>query len=102
SDEEARIIAMRKGGDYKNSRSFPGLKTPFDANEDQISAERFPLLRFWNSWTDASSIWDAIREIDSPYKLHGGVCMSGDFMNQSYLLEAWDALTPLDCWVDIY
>jgi len=101
TDEEARIIAMRKGGDYKGSRSFPGLKTPFENNADQISAERFPLLRFWNSWTDASSIWDAIREIDSPYKLYGGICMSGDFMNQSNLLEAWDALTQLDFWVDI-
>ncbi|RKI97240.1 twin-arginine translocation signal domain-containing protein [bacterium D16-34] len=101
TDEEAWWIAERKGGDYKSSRSYPGLKTPFEANEDQISAERFPLLRFWNSWTDASSIWDAIREIDSPYKLHGGICMSGDFMNQSNLLEAWDALTQLDFWVDI-
>ena len=27
--------------------------------------------------------------------------MSGDFMNQSNLLEAWDALTQLDFWVDI-
>ncbi|MFR5828465.1 MAG: molybdopterin dinucleotide-binding protein, partial [Adlercreutzia equolifaciens] len=37
----------------------------------------------------------------SPYKLYGGICMSGDFMNQSNLLEAWDALTQLDFWVDI-
>ena len=26
--------------------------------------------------------------------------MSGDFMNESNLLEAWEALTRLDFWLD--
>ncbi len=100
SDEEARWIAERKGGDYKGSRAWPALTTPFDSNARQISAERFPLLRYWNRWADSAAIWDSINEIDTPYQIHGGVCMSGDFMNESNLLEAWEALTRLDFWLD--
>ena len=100
SDEEARWIAERKGGDYKGSRAWPGLKTSFESNEKQINAERFPLLRYWNRWADSATIWDSINQIDTPYQIHGGVCMSGDFMNESNLLEAWEALTRLDFWMD--
>ena len=96
SAEEARWIAERKGGAYKSSRAWPGLKTSFDSNAKQISAERFPLLRYWNRWADSATIWDSINGIDTPYQIHGGVCMSGDFMNESNLLEAWEALTRLD------
>ena len=84
----------------KSSRSWPGLKTAFQSNEKQISAERFPLLRYWNRWADSATIWDSINGIDTPYQIHGGVCMSGDFMNESNLLEAWEALTRLDFWLD--
>ena len=98
--DEAHWIAERKGGAYKSSRSWPGLKTPFQSNEKQISAERFPLLRSWNRWADSATIWDSINGIDTPYQIHGGVCMSGDFMNESNLLEAWEALTRLDFWLD--
>ena len=100
SAEEARWIAERKGGAYKSSRAWPGLKTSFDSNAKQISAERFPLLRYWNRWADSATIWDSINGIDTPYQIHGGVCMSGDFMNESNLLEAWEALTRLDFWLD--
>lgn len=100
SDEEARWIAERKGGDYKPHTAWPPIKTPFQSNEKQISAERFPLLRYWNRWADSATIWDSINEIDTPYQIHGGVCMSGDFMNESNLLEAWEALTRLDFWLD--
>lgn len=100
TDEEARWIAERKGGNYKSSRAWPGLKTPFESNEKQISAERFPLLRYWNRWADSATVWDSINGIDTPYQIHGGACMSGDFMNESNLLEAWEALTRLDFWMD--
>ena len=98
--DEAHWIAERKGGAYKSSRSWPGLKTAFQSNKKQISAERFPLLRYWNRWADSATIWDSINGIDTPYQIHGGVCMSGDFMNESNLLEAWEALTRLDFWLD--
>ena len=49
---------------------------------------------------DSAAIWDSINGIDTPYQIHGGVCMSGDFMNESNLLEAWEALTRLDFWLD--
>lgn len=100
SNEEARWIAERKGGAYKSSRAWPALKTSFQSNEKQISADRFPLLRYWNRWADSATIWDSINEIDTPYQIHGGVCMSGDFMNESNLLEAWEAMTRLDFFMD--
>ncbi len=98
--DEAWWIAERKGGAYKPTKTWPGKTTPFEKNAKQISAERFPLLRYWNSWADSATIWDSINGIDTPYQIHGGVCMSGDFMNESNLLEAWEALTKLDFWVD--
>ena len=97
---EARWVAERKGGDYKNPRAWPALTTVFDSNENMVSSPRFPLLRYWNRWADSTAIWDSINEIDSPYQIHAGVCMSGDFMNESNLLECWEALTRLDFWLD--
>ena len=101
TDEEARWIAERKGGAYRPSTAWPNPKTSWERNAKQISAERFPLLRYWNRWADSATIWDSINEIDTPYQIHAGVCMSGDFMNESNLTEAWEALTKLDFWVDI-
>ena len=100
TDNECRWIIERKGGAYKPTTSWPGPATTFEKNENQISAERFPLLRYWSRWADSATIWDSINEIDTPYQIHGGVCMSGDFMNESNLIEAWEALTRLDFWLD--
>ena len=100
TDEEAKWIAWRKGGDYKHVEVWPNPVTIFEQNKNQISADRFPLLRYWNRWVDSAAIWDSINSIDSPYQIHGGLCMSGDFMNESNLLEAWEALTRLDFWLD--
>ena len=100
SDEEAKWIAYRKGGDYHNSKSWPNPTPGFDRLANQISAERFPLLRYWGAWADSATIWDSINSIEAPYQIHGEVCMSGDFMNESNLLEAWEAQTRLDFYVD--
>ena len=96
SHDEARWIAERKGGDYKSPRAWlRPFKTSFQSNEMQISAERFPLLRYWNRWADSATIWDPSTAPTPLYQIHGGVCMSGDFMNESNLLEAWKRLTRL-------
>ena len=100
STSECKWIAWRKGGPYKGSRAWPSLTTAYDSNAKQISASRFPLLRYWNRWADSAAIWDSINEIDSPYQIHGEVCMSGDFMNESNLLETWEALSRLDFYLD--
>ncbi len=100
TDDEAFWIATRKGGAYKKPEIWPNPAGNFKANEKQVSADRFPLLRWWGKWADSASMWDSINSIDSPYQIHGGVCMSGDFMNESNLLEAWEALTRLDFWLD--
>ncbi|MGN0038836.1 MAG: molybdopterin dinucleotide binding domain-containing protein [Coriobacteriales bacterium] len=98
--DEARWIAERKGGAYKKHTAWPTPATGFDRLEKQISAERFPLLRYWNRWADSATIWDSINEINTPYQIHGEVCMSGDFMNESNLLEAWEAQCRLDFYLD--
>lgn len=100
SDDEAMWIAYRKGGNYHNSKSWPNPTPGFDRLENQISAERFPLLRYWGAWADSATIWDSINSIEAPYQIHGEVCMSGDFMNESNLLEAWEAQTRLDFYID--
>jgi anaerobic selenocysteine-containing dehydrogenase len=100
TDEEAYWIADRKGGSYANSRTWPPLKTVVERNAEMICAERFPLVPYWGRWADAATIWDACHNIDTPYQLHGEVCMSGDFMNMSNILEAWEAQTQLDFYLD--
>jgi len=115
TDAEARIIAKRKGGDYQMSKTWPSPKTPFERNAGMAGADQFPLLRYWNSWSDATCTWEAVMapvenhedEIgyritnEYPGEIHAGICMSGDFMNQSNLKLAWAALTHLDFWCDI-
>jgi len=65
-----------------------------------VSADRFPLLAYYNEWSDATRIWNACIEGD-PYPLKGGINESGSFMNMSNANLAWEALSKLDFWVDI-
>ncbi|NTU89655.1 MAG: molybdopterin-dependent oxidoreductase, partial [Actinobacteria bacterium] len=105
--DEAYFIAERNGGAYKKSTAWPNPVTSFERNGIQVDAERFPLLRYWSRWTDAAAVWDSINpeasyhEVEPPYQLHGGICMSGDMMNQANAVEAWNALKKLDFFVDI-
>ncbi len=90
SHDEARWIAERKGGDYKSSRAWPGLLRP----RSRATRSRFPpsVSRFCVTGTAGPTplpSGTSINGIDTPYQIHGGVCMSGDFMNESNLLEAW-------------
>ena len=67
---------------------------------NMVSADRFPLLAYYNEWSDATRIWNACIEGD-PYPLKGGINESGSFMNMSNANLAWEALSKLDFWVDI-
>ncbi len=67
---------------------------------NMVSADRFPLLAYYNEWADATRIWNACIEGD-PYPLKGGINESGSFMNMSNANLAWEALSKLDFWVDI-
>ena len=100
TDEEAYWIADRKGGDYHQNTVYPSDKTQMQKNEIAVDSERFPLDRYWGNWADAATVWDACRDIDVPYQIHGEVCMSGDFMHSTNLLEAWRGQGNLDFYID--
>ena len=100
TDEEAYWIADRKGGNYQPSSQWPLDKTVVERNEKMIGSDRFPLTKYWSNWADATAVYDACRNINSMYQIHGEVCMSGDFMHSSNLIEAWEAQKALDFYLD--
>lgn len=63
----------------------------------KLGTEDIPLLKHYGIWSDSTAIWDACNQDDSsPYNLHGGACWSGDLMNMSNALWAWEGLKKLD------
>lgn len=68
-----------------------------------IGGEKFPLLKWWASWADCASVWDAV-ETGEPYKVSCGICQSGDHMNMANSLHAWEQLKKLDffCVLDLW
>ncbi|MFR1640552.1 MAG: hypothetical protein ACLSVD_16235 [Eggerthellaceae bacterium] len=93
---EEALIAERKGGAYKPSRSWPALKTSFDSNEKQFppSASAAALLE---PMGNSAAIWDSINGIDTPCR-STAACACQAFMN-SPACWAWEALTRLDFWL---
>lgn len=68
-----------------------------------IGSDKFPLLadpKCNPSWADATSIYECI-DTGKPYKLSCGIGQSGDHMNQSNSLYAYEQLQKLDFWVSI-
>ncbi|ACV23733.1 Dimethylsulfide dehydrogenase subunit alpha precursor [Slackia heliotrinireducens] len=79
----------------------PGASTPpAEIMEKQIGMERFPLLHWWQYWSDASTCWDAVLEGD-PYPLKALWNESGNFMSQTNTARAWEALCNLEFMVDL-
>ncbi len=86
------------------------LSTPYGApniSDEQmdkiLGGEQFPLLKWWNSWADCTTIWDAV-ETGEPYKVSCAICQSGDHMNMANSLHAWEQLKKLDflCTLDLW
>ena len=68
-----------------------------------IGGDKFPMLadpKCNPSWADATSIYKTI-ETGQPYKLSCGIGQTGDHMNQSNSLYAYEQLKKLDFWVSI-
>ena len=63
-------------------------------------ADKFPMTRWWDSWADCTSVWDAAHT-GEPYPIKGCVMETGDFMHQSNSLYAWEALMQMDFMVAI-
>ena len=79
----------------------PALPLPSPEQFKKISGGiEFPLLQWWEWWSDATSLWEQVLSED-PYPIRGGLNQSGDFMNMSNILENWEALQKLDFFVDL-
>lgn len=82
------------GGQF--AMSGPGFPTVTSEQWDKIlGVEDIPLLRRYTIWADSTAIWDAANE-GTPYALHGCINQSGDHMNMSNALWAWEGLKKLD------
>ncbi|MBQ6453946.1 MAG: molybdopterin-dependent oxidoreductase, partial [Coriobacteriales bacterium] len=57
--------------------------------------ERFPLTKWFNSWADANSVWEAMAT-GNPYPVTMAMNSSGDFMCQGNTAYNWAALCGLD------
>lgn len=65
-----------------------------------LGGDRFPLLKWWTFWADATSVWDAVHT-GKPYPVKAGICQSGNFANMSNSNYVWDALKKLEFFVDV-
>lgn len=61
----------------------------------RLGTDRFPLLRWWRSWADANSVWEAMTTAE-PYPVVMAMNSSGDFMCQGNTAYNWEALSKLD------
>ncbi len=77
------------------------LGTPPPSIDDIIGLDRFPLLKWWGgTWSDATSVWDAIHT-GKPYPVKAGICQASTFVNMANSEYAWEALKKLDFFVSI-
>ena len=67
----------------------------WDAREGVAGGEQFPMIRWWDAWADATSIWKCANE-SKPYPIRAAMCVSGDFMNQSNANYGFKALMSMD------
>lgn len=85
-----------EGGHAGFGSNAPGC--PAMSNEDRLArlgSERFPLLRWFNSWADANSVWEAMTTHE-PYPVVMAMNSSGDFMCQGNTAYNWEALKGLE------
>ncbi|MBR3257513.1 MAG: molybdopterin dinucleotide-binding protein, partial [Eggerthellaceae bacterium] len=79
---------------WSNTKA-PKFRNNYEANGYHPDADKFPLNRWYNQWTDAATLVDTMLS-DNPYPVKLGVSMTGNFMNQSNASRTWEALKQLD------
>ena len=79
----------------------PGASTPpAELMEKQIGVEKFPLLHWWQYWSDGPTCYDAM-VTGEPYPLRALWNESGNFMAFANTTRAWEGLCNLDFYVDL-
>lgn len=75
-------------------------ETMMEMQADMVGADQFPMTKWYNQWSDATSNWRAALNSE-PYRIRGGIDCGSTFMNQSNSQLAWEALCSMDFWVAI-
>ena len=61
-----------------------------------------PMLPDLGIWGDSTAIWDCCNRSErAQYPIYMGICQSGDLMNMSNALYAWEGLKQLDFFLDL-
>lgn len=85
-----------EGGHAGFGSNAPGCPPMPEENQlKRLGTDRFPLLRWWRSWADANSVWEAMTT-GEPYPVVMAMNSSGDFMCQGNTAYNWEALSKLD------
>lgn len=72
----------------------------WDKRANVLGTEQFPFTRWWGMWSDATSVYNACHT-GEPYPIKCALIASGDFMNQSNAIYAYESLLGLDFIVTI-
>jgi sulfite dehydrogenase (quinone) subunit SoeA len=97
SENGAFGAAMAAGN---TAQAMDLLPDAYEQYKGALSNSEFPMISYYNEWSDATMIWEAATE-GSPYYVKCGINESGSFMNMSNAQLAWKGLSQLDFWVDI-
>lgn len=73
----------------------PKYRNNFEANAYHPDAEKFPLNRWYNQWTDAATLVDTMISGD-PFPVKLGVSVTGNFMNMANTTKNWEAFKQLE------
>ena len=80
-----------EGGHAGFGSNAPGCPPMPEENRlARLGSERFPLLRWFNSWADANTVWEAMTT-GEPYPVVMAMNSSGDFMCQGNTTYNWEA-----------
>lgn len=61
-----------------------------------------PMLPDLGIWADSTAVWDCCNRSErAQYPIYMGICQSGDLMNMSNPLYAWEGLKQLDFFLDL-
>ncbi|MBQ9954766.1 MAG: molybdopterin-dependent oxidoreductase [Eggerthellaceae bacterium] len=83
---------------YMAAYPYPSGMTMYHMQSAQVSAEDFPMLCWYNQWSDASKNWLSALGEYGPYRIHGGHDSGSTFMNMSNSKVAWEAIKSMDFW----
>jgi anaerobic selenocysteine-containing dehydrogenase len=68
-----------------------------EINAKNVSADKFPMNKWYAQWSDATCTWRAAID-GEPYKIRGGHDSGSTYMNQSNSELAWEGIKSMEFW----